>query len=313
MSKLGNAEVCFCECVLRCSFSANRQTARLRSFIKLVIIAIALAIAPNFDLLAQSNVLVRETVQTVTKTNDGTPLFDVASIKPTGSGSSGMRLEFTPNGFIARGVVLRQIIHEAYGIYEENRVYGGPPWLNSERFDVDAKISAGVVADFRNYTLDQRRSMLQALLTDRFKLKVHHETKQIHAYALIVDKDGPKLATANEVYHSQVKGVDGLVTQSQRGHLTVQGLTMPAFARLLYPTAGMTVVDETGLTGSYDFSLQWAPNEMAVKDQQEFLSSENSGPSIFTALREQLGLKLVPSKVPLDVIMIDGVERPSPN
>ena len=251
----------------------------------------------------------------------GTVLFDVATIKPN-KGNNGWRLEFTPDGFTARGVVLRQVIQEAFGIYEEDRMYGGPTWLVSEKFDIEAKVDSADAAGFRDFSLDQRRFMLQKFLADRFKLAVHRETKELPVYALVVAKNGPKLheSKPDTIYHSQIKGINGLVTHSERGHLEVQGFSMKAFAKLLYFSVGRTVVDQTGLTGRYDFSLHWMPDEVSAQTgkvteggQQEAGAPDSYGPSIFTAFQEQLGLKLDQTKSPLDTIAIDHVEHPSEN
>jgi uncharacterized protein (TIGR03435 family) len=228
-------------------------------------------------------------------------------------------MEFTPDGFTARGVMLRQVIQEAYGVYEEDRMYGGPDWLISEKFDVEAKIDSADAAGFRDFTLEQRRLMLQKLLADRFGLAVHHETKELPVYALVVAKNGPKLQESkpDTIYHSQIKGIDGLVTRSGRGHLEAQGLSMTNLANLLHFSLGRTVVDETGLKGRYDLSLQWTPDDVAASmpkpADQEVAASDSSGPSIFTAVQKQLGLKLEPTKSPLDTIVIDRAEHPSEN
>lgn len=231
-------------------------------------------------------------------------------------------MQFTLNGFIARNVTLRQIIQEAYGVYEQDRLSGGPRWLSTERFDVDAKIEGNDVAKFEHISVDQRRSILQKFLAERFKLRVHDETKTIPAYALVISKGGPKLKVSNavDVYHSEIKGIDGLVTRSEVGLITVKGFTMKQFAKLLYPSAQLIVVDETGLTGRYDFELQWTPYNLRSSATNSSDPSQNaatplgvSGPSIFTALKEQLGLKLESIKYPISAIVVDQVNQPSPN
>ena len=247
-----------------------------------------------------------------------TVLFAVATIKPS-KGDNGWRLEFTPDGFTARGVMLRQVIQEAYGVYEEDRMYGGPAWLISGKFDIEAKIDSEDTAGWRDFGLDQRRLMLQKLLADRFSLVVHRETKELPVYALVVARNGPKLQESkpDTIYHSQIKGIDGLVTRSGRGLLEAQGLSMTALANLLHFSVGRTVVDQTGLQGRYDLSLHWTPDDASdavpktgEANQQE-AASDFSGPSIFTAIQEQLGLKLRERKRPAEEFVIDRVEPSS--
>lgn len=248
-------------------------------------------------------------------------MFAVSTVKPNKTGA-GWRLQFTLNGFTARNVTLRQVIQEAYGVYEENRLSEGPRWLTSDQFDIDAKIDQADVVRFGDLSIDQRRSALQMLLADRFKLRVHHQIVTMPGYALVIAKGGPKLTKTSpgEVYHSQINGIDGIVTRSERGVLGVEGFTMTGFARLLYQSAGLMVQDRTGLTDRYSFMLRWAPDEpqtvpanLNASGQQEIIEPNASEASIFTALREQLGLKLDAIKYPVDTIVIDQVEKPSAN
>jgi uncharacterized protein (TIGR03435 family) len=187
----------------------------------------------------------------------------------------------------------------------ENRVVGGPGWLNSEPYEIEGKIEGAQFAAMQTMTPEQQRRqvdlMEEALLADRFKLKAHFETREMPGYALVVAKGGPKLAAAK----------DGEV-----GRLSMRGETMTAEAVTLDQwiqspfLSGRAIVDQTGLKGRYDFALTWS----------ERLSAADAGPddgadapSLFTAIQEQLGLKLVPTKTPVEVIVIDHIERPSEN
>ncbi|WP_256369658.1 TIGR03435 family protein [Granulicella sp. L56] len=236
--------------------------------------------------------------------------FAVSTVKP--SQSQGWRLQPTLNGYTAMGVSLFQMIQEAYGIYQPDRLSGGPAWIDASKFDLEAKMEDADVSVYRGLTLEQRHQMLQALLADRFKLVVHHELKEFPAYALVVAKSGPKLHAATleqTTPDGDIKGITGLVTQSQRGLLAVQGFSMEGLASLLsgYGDVGRKVVDKTGLKGRYDFTLRWAPNDRAIT------ASDASGPSIFTAIQEDLGLKLEPSRTMLDTIVVDHAEKPTEN
>lgn len=237
--------------------------------------------------------------------------FSVATIRPSKPDSVGWHVEFTPDGFSARNVPLRKVIQEAYATYEEERLSHGSDRIQAEKFDIEAKFDPASGVDFKNISLSQRRSMLQALLADRFKLSIHHELKKLPVYALVIAKNGPKLQTAASDISSVdgIKGYDGLVTHSGRGSLEVKSFAMSQLAQALHYSAGRIVVDKTGLTGRYDFSLRWSPMSDAASTQP----SDSSAPSIFTALQEQLGLKLEPMKYPVDTIVIDHVELPSAN
>lgn len=141
---------------------------------------------------------------------------------------------------------------------------------------------------------DQLKLMLQTLLADRFRLVLHRETKQLPVYELIVAKGGPKLKESAEdastFLHTDAKSI------------TAAKVAMPMFVKLLSQQMGRSVLDKTGLSENYDFKLEWTPDE-----------ANGDGPSIFTAIQEQLGLKLEPSKGPVEVLVIDHAEKPSEN
>ena len=205
-------------------------------------------------------------------------------------------------------VPLRKVIQDAYGSYNDNLLSGGPPWLNSDKFDIEAKFSASEVPDFEKLTLDQRQSALQALLADRFKLKIHHESKEFPVYALAVAKGGSKLLESKSETHDLAGTVNCHITRSRTGILEVKECSMAGLTSLLRYPSGRTVVDKTGLPGRYDFSLRWTPD-----DSPPSTSLDSSGPSLFTAVQEQLGLKLEPTKAPFDTIVVDSVEMPTEN
>lgn len=246
--------------------------------------------------------------------------FEVASIREHREGSE-WRMQFTPDGFIATDVTLEQLIEQAYNIYQKGRISGGPSWIRSTKFDVIAKMGTAEAQQFERYSLNQRRAMLQTLLKNRFRLRVHSTVKQLRAYALVVAKNGPKLdlTSPSHIYRSQIKGINGLVTESAPGLVRVQDFTMKGFSRLLYQVAGLRVINRTGLTGRYDFTLRWRPEENRTTSGLD--SGDNPGnpapssdfprPPIFSAVKEQLGLKLNPIKYPLNVIVIDSAQKPA--
>ena len=157
--------------------------------------------------------------------------------------------------------------------------------------------------------------MLQAVLAERFQLKVHREPKQVPIYALVVGKKGAKMKESRNGTSSDAGNVN---SHSQRGFRTGQAVQMPTLALMLSRLdLGREVVDRTGLTGRYDFTLRCAPTEAmrpVINGQMQPISEEDAAlPSIFTALQEQLGLKLEPTKGPIEGLVIDHIEQPSEN
>ncbi len=184
------------------------------------------------------------------------------------------------------------------------------PSDGSERYDIVAKPEGE-----GDVTPDQLKPMIQALLAERFKLTLHRETKELPVYALVVAKNGPKL---QEVEGGPTK-TKGAQMRMGRGLLNAQAVSMTMLATSLSNQLGRSVIDKTGLTGNYDVKLEWTPDE-----GQSFGPKEGgpegappppsaSGPSIFTAVQEQLGLKLEPQKGPVEILIIDRIEKATEN
>lgn len=249
------------------------------------------------------------------------PAFDAVSIKAHDPNAQGTRIQVAPTRFSGQNVSLKFLMTYAYNLKSEDQVVGLSGPLGSARFDIEAKMDEETVEAFkklpRQEADDKRRLMLQGMLADRFKLIVHHETKELPMYALVVAKGGSKLKEAdpNDTYPNGVKGPDGVghsgMMMMRGGSLTGQGITMESLASSLTRQVSRIVEDKTGLRGKYDFTLQWAPDEMA--DSAKDATGENAMPSLFTALQEQLGLKLDSIKGPVDTIAVDHVEMPSEN
>jgi uncharacterized protein (TIGR03435 family) len=274
----------------------------------------------------------RSHAQSAGQSNPATTFgYEVASIKPSKPDSGGIvRFLFYPDGLTATNISLRMLIRDAYGI-EDHQLAGAPGWLDSDRYDIEAKMEPSVVDQLRKLGPDAaraaRQSMLQALLEDRLKLKAHRETKELPVYTLVVAKNGPKLQEAKpgDTYPNGLKGPNGVgkagMMRMGRGDLTAQGLSMASVVRLLSQQLGRSVLDKTGLTSTYDFTLHWTPDDsqVAFKDFPGGAQSDGSGPSdtsrpsLFTAIQEQLGLKLESQKGPVEIIVIDHVEKPSAN
>jgi uncharacterized protein (TIGR03435 family) len=217
--------------------------------------------------------------------------FDVASVKITPPGSNGITSLSQPGSptFSATNVTMPVLISLAYGV-DSNRISGGPSWLESQQYDVMAKAPGG-----QRLSREQLRQPLQALLRERFRLALHRENKEGQGYALVVGKNGVKLKETAGAASSASVLKNGIWIQNQ----PIDGL-----AGALTIATKRPVLNETGIKGSYDIALNYAPDG----------DTKSTLPSLFTALQEQLGLRLEPRKVPVEAIVIDHVERsPSEN
>jgi uncharacterized protein (TIGR03435 family) len=258
------------------------------------------------------------------------PAFESVSIKPstlstaTNAGGSAhmIRMMHSPDGFMAANASLREVIQEAYGV-QANQIVGGPDWLNSAAYDIEAK-AGKPEADQPSFdqVAGAHRRMLQTLLADRFKLTLHRETKPLASFALVLAESGPKLQPVRG--DEMMKGPDGRPVATRRMKLDLasaqvmgieaQGTSVDEFAQLLSRQLGSAVVNKTGLTDSYDFNLHWAsdPNRSSNETDANSVPS-TSGPSLSAALQDQLGLKLEPQKAPMEILVIDHVEKPTEN
>lgn len=272
---------------------------------RLVLVILADLVIAHCPLLAQTAV-----------TPSGTPTLEVASIRQNINPNPRWKMSFTADGVHATDVTLLWALREAYGVSDSDLWSGGPAWLDKARFDIEAKYD---VSQFPNLTREQRQTMLQQLLADRFKLIVHHEPKEFPLYALVVAKGGPKVEETKQedLRKDPAYGVMCMVKESRRGAIGMSGCTMTQFANNLGGLGrndlGRKVVDQTGLTGHYTLALNWAPEAATNPSATEPNAPESSGPSIFTAIKEQLGLELKAIKGPLDTIVIDYAEMPSEN
>lgn len=262
--------------------------------------------------------------------------YEVVSVKASKPGTSGGYTMNTPDGYTAKGTLLMILIQSAYGIMNNDLLSGAPGWISSERFDVEAKMESSVAEALQKMSKDDRilarQRMLQALLADRFNLTVRRETRELSIYTLVIAKNGPKLKEAKPDDNSpdRIKGVDGHpVTNMVSNRLSVgggvtmtgQAVSMTYLILHLSQQVGRIIVDKTGLVGNYDFTIQFTPEQggmqLAPNDAPGSASSlppsEPGAPSIFTAVQEQLGLKLESGKGPVEIIVIDHVERPSGN
>ena len=209
------------------------------------------------------------------------------------------------------------LITSAYDlpVGSESRILGGPDWLRQDidQFEIEAKIEDSEYAAMQRMTPAQQHErvalMEQSLLADRFRLKVHFETREMPVYALVVAKSGAKLNPATHVESSRLSTLGN----EQGSEMTALGVTLEQFVHsplLTGSAGGRPVVDQTGLKGAFDFTLKWTPEQLAASVAAKEVAD---APSFFTAIREQLGLLLVASKAPVEVIVIDHIEQPSAN
>src|SRR6266480_1681712 len=262
--------------------------------------------------------------------------FDTVTIKPNktrGLLNRRHAVVFKPDRFMATNFTPRELIQLAYGV-PGSQILAVPDWLDSEKYDVEAKLGSSAVDELSKLSPDQRnlerQRMLQALLADRFKLTLHDETKEVPAYVLVIAKGGPKLT--ENTYRNGVTGPDGLVYGGGPGifftgphQLSGRRTRLGPFVGLLSGQLGRPVVDKTGLTGVYDFTLDWlaplrkpesAPSILkAVPEHAEALTKVHAieVASLLEAVSEQLGLELNLQTSPVEILVIDHVERPSEN
>jgi uncharacterized protein (TIGR03435 family) len=221
--------------------------------------------------------------------------FDLASIKATAVGDGSLRIDFSPGGrFSAKNATLQILLRNAYGL-EDYQIVDGPGWTTTVGFDIEARADAGSGDPDRREVL----KMIQALLADRFHLATHRETRQLPVYNLVTGKNGPRIKTADPSATPD--------RSLKMGQLSAQKMSMNALANLLAFDLKRPVKNETALEGEFAFTLEW------TRGLGEFDFGPSARPSLFTAVQEQLGLQLKAARGPVEVLVIDQVERPSQN
>jgi uncharacterized protein (TIGR03435 family) len=245
------------------------------------------------------------------------PTFEVATIKPNKSGDARSRTDAAPNGRVmATNVPLNDLVRTAFLLQPQEMILGdrAPTWITTDRWDIEAK-AAGEPSP------QQMRAMLRNLLIDRFKLVMRRDVRTMSAYALVLARSdrqlGPQLQRSTldceaQVAAARVPGTTpGTVQQcggrSGRGTIVTSGVPLSDFAKSLSPVAGRYVFDATGLTNRFDLNLKWTP------DPEPGAAAPSDGVSLFTAIQEQLGLRLEPRQAPVDVFVIESAERPTEN
>jgi bla regulator protein BlaR1 len=260
------------------------------------------------------------------------PAFEVASIKLDHSGTQSRFFRFNdPSRFTTTNIPAKDLIGFAYHV-EPFQISGGPSWIHSDGYDIEAKVDETAVAQLQTLPpeqrMDQYRLMLRSLLADRFKLSLSHETKELPIYALVIAKGGAKLTpTTVDLTRPVTPGnapPAGPMMMMSLGRLEAKAAPISALAEVLGrqpDLGGRLVVDRTGLQGKYDFTLEFAPDRpepllgtggppMGIQGPPP---PDPNAPSIFTAIQEQLGLKLDSSKGPVEILVINSIEKPTEN
>jgi uncharacterized protein (TIGR03435 family) len=263
------------------------------------------------------------------------PTFDVASVRPNELGARSFLLAYRNGRFTARYHTLKELIRVAYNL-TESQVLGAPAWLDVERFDVLAT-APGTPDSPRGLITPTVQSMLRALLEERFQLKARLEPREVPLFALVLARQdgalGPGLRRRTTPCTLRPVGELGELfgplpaPRTQCGGRTAPGMLLSTGGTIgdlvwalsrpeLVPGVGRIVVDRTGLTGTFDIDLRWTPERPFIDSTQSAAAlpaADGSEPPLFTAIREQLGLKLERTRGPVDVLVIDRVERPTPN
>ena len=261
------------------------------------------------------------------------PAFEAASVKPNQSPTCDRDGSLAGGRFVMTCATVRELLVVAYPRPDgrsraDTEIAGGPSWLNTDHFDVVAKVpegqgvgidsgetGAGRATSAQVSAINRIRTMLRPLLADRFKLAVHNESRDLPAYELRVDRNDGKLGP-------RLKKVD--VDCSQRGnggpcggfqtlgpgHLVAHAVPLSLLAQFLEPPVSRNVIDRTGLQGPFDVELEYTPDRAPLR-RPEAAATDPTGVSVFTAVREQLGLKLESTKAPVDVLVIDRAEKPT--
>jgi uncharacterized protein (TIGR03435 family) len=247
--------------------------------------------------------------------------FDIVTVKLSDPAKQHLALYWRrPDGLKWDGVTVRGMIANAYGVSSivKYQIEGGPDWMGSRAFDINAKVDDETAARWSRMSQqavdEERRSMVRALLAERFNLKFHRETREMPALVLTVAKGGPKLRPPQSEHDLEAGVPVSRINFFGHGHMEGHSALMSNLSKSLAAEpeiAGRPVVDKTGLTGGYDFTLRWTPDDPGRGAGPADPNAQ--WPSLFTALGEQLGLKLTPEKQPIDIIVVDSVEMPSEN
>lgn len=235
---------------------------------------------------------------------DAKPGYDVATIKPSEADEQ-RAVQVVGARLVTRATSLVDLMMFGYGVHP-SQIVDGPDWMKAEKFDLVIQPNLP-----GRPSSAQMRSIVQQLLADRFTLGFHHGQKELPVYRLVAAKGGPKLAPSTKDEQASNTAAVGFAP----GRMQVSNATLGEFASLMqrYVRLDRPIVDHTEIPGKYDFKLDWTPDFSQLDGSPPQMKTDNTAPSLYTAIQEQLGLKLEAAKEPADVFVIDRVERPSEN
>jgi uncharacterized protein (TIGR03435 family) len=312
--------------------TSDRPVVTLTLGRRLVLVAgaaLALALPIGFGAVRGQSSLVSSTASKSGPTREA-PRFDVVSIKPTAPDEDKTLFEYRPDGTSFRGAPVGIVLQAVFGV-DSGRITGAPSWVNTNRYDIEAKVAPDDAPRLDRLNGDNRRAMLLPMLIERFHLKYHHQLQQQSTYALTVAKGGPRLTIGEPDPPPGWKPDKDLPIEKARywvmaepGHIEANSVPMHTLADELtrMNMLGRMVVDKTGLTANYNFTLRWTPDNdpfpgltRMLRETDGLGAKPADAPesSLFTAIQEQLGLKLESQKSSVDVIVIDHIDPPSPN
>jgi len=238
------------------------------------------------------------------------PAYDVVSIKPNKTGSGSIDISINDGNYEASNVSLKMLILNAYQL-KDNQLEGLPKWADSDRFDIKAKVVEPDPVVMKTLTGEQNQMMLRPVLTERFGLTFHREKKVLPVYEMVLAKDGPKFKEMPPEEESSGRTTNGVRAGGMSIHntqMTAVGVPLSSLVNMLSGQLQRIVIDKTGLAGKYDLQLKWTPDDAKPSPDS---GADAAPPEIFTALIEQLGLKLHPTKAEVDMFVVDHVGMPS--
>lgn len=259
------------------------------------------------------------------------PQFDTASIKPARPNADSTLVKLTPGGASFLNATVRMMLETAFSV-DDQHLIGAPSWTSVNRYDLEAKVAPEDAPKMDKLKGGERNAMLIPVLAERFNLKYHHETRELPIYALVVAKGGPRLTKGEpdtpggpkypDPDHPLDPSKEHFKVMTVPGRIEADSISMNILADQLtrLNAVGRAVIDKTGIAGNYNFTLRWTADNLPfpILHDPDGLSAatakdDNTPSSLITALQEQLGLKLVPRKEHVDVIVIDHIDPPSPN
>ena len=293
-----------------------------------LVFALLLALASGGPRLLDGHAAGRLWAQ-VQPTGDAARTFDVASVRPNDSGDGRVAIQIPPGRFNVTNAPVRMLIRYAFDL-QDSQIVGGPGWIDNDSFDVVASTGGEVVAP------DDLRLMTQALLAERFGLQVRREVQELPIFELVLAREdgefGPSLTRSETDCEAQVAATRrqggagapgrqggpaqlGCGMRIAGGTMTANGMRLDQLATSLAPFVGRVVVDRTDLTDAFDYELLWTPDQLGAGGPPGAAAPPVDGdrPSIFTALQEQLGLRLNAARGPVEVLVIDAISSPSPD